>query len=233
MKIKLSPRLAVIGNCVAGAKTMADIGTDHGYLPVSLVATGQVDFAIASDTNAKPLKKAEKIIADFKLEKLIETRLGSGLSVLQPGEVQAVVMAGMGGLLIRDLLERDRQVALKMEKMVLQPMNNQAVLRKYLEDRGYQIIKEDLCQEVDRIYEIMVVVPGKMVISNPLEYELGFEYVKHQHPLLKALIDRKIYLENKIVLNTQGKTTTVARQQFETSSQFIEKLNEVKKCLSN
>ncbi|AFA49187.1 hypothetical protein Awo_c24300 [Acetobacterium woodii DSM 1030] len=212
---------------------MADIGTDHGYLPVSLVAAGQVDFAIASDINAKPLKKAEKIIADFKLEKLIETRLGSGLSVLQPGEVQAVVMAGMGGLLIRDLLERDRQVALKMKKLVLQPMNNQAVLRKYLEQRGYRIIKEDLCQEMERIYEIMVVVPGEMVISNPLEYELGFEYDQHQHPLLKALIDRKIYLENKIVLNTQGKTTAVAKQQFAVSSQFIEKLNEVKKCLSN
>lgn len=233
MKIKLSPRLAVISDCVAGVKTMADIGTDHGYLPVSLVAAGQVTTAIASDTNAKPLKKAEKIIAEFKLEKLIETRLGSGLSVLQPGEVQAVVMAGMGGLLIRDLLEMERRVAMRMEKLVLQPMNNQAVLRKYLEDRGYQIIKEDLCQEMGRIYEIMVVVPGKMVISNPLEYELGYEYDKHQHPLLEALIDRKIYLERKIVLNTQGKTTLVASQQFEASSRFIEKLNEVKKCLSN
>jgi len=94
MKIKLSPRLEVIADCVAGAKSMADIGTDHGYLPVYLVENGLVSQTIASDTNQQPLKKAQIIIREQQLEKQIETRLGSGLSVLKPGEVDAVVMAG-------------------------------------------------------------------------------------------------------------------------------------------
>ena len=231
MNIKLSPRLEVIASCVAGVKNMADIGTDHGYLPVYLVENQLVSSAIASDTNQQPLKKAEKIITEQQLESAIETRLGSGLSVLKPGEVDAVVMAGMGGLLIRDLLEAERRIAQGVKKLVLQPMNNQAVLRKYLEINGFKIVNEELAQEADRVYEIMVVEPGEMVFSDPLEYELGYGFEKTKHPLLTALIDRKIALEKKILLNTQGKTTLIAQKQYQDSSRFIEKLDEVKKCL--
>lgn len=231
MNIKLSPRLEVIAGCVAGVKTMADIGTDHGYLPVYLVENHLVSTAIASDTNHKPLKKAAKIISQQQLESYIETRLGSGLSVLKLGEVEAVVMSGMGGLLIRDLLEAEPLVAQDVKKLVLQPMNNQAVLRRYLETHGFKIIKEDLAQEMDRVYEIMVVAPGEMIMTNPLEYELGFEFDKNKHRLLETLINRKIDLEQKILLSTEGKATPVAKKQFEESSIFIQKLNEVKKCL--
>ena len=233
MKIKLSPRLEVIADCVAGVDSLADIGTDHGYLPVYLVENKLIARAIASDTNQQPLKKAEKIISEQQLEKQIETRLGSGLSVLKPGEVDVVVMAGMGGLLIRDLLEAQPDVARQKKKLVLQPMNNQAVLRKYLETSGFCIIREELAREGERVYEIIVVEPGKMVFTNPLEYELGFEFYLHRHPLLVALIDRKIFLEQQIVRSTRGKTTAVAAKQFQESSLFIEKLNEVKKCLLN
>lgn len=233
MKIKLSPRLEVIANCIAGAESMADIGTDHGYLPVYLVENEMVARAIASDTNQQPLKKAEKIISEQQLEKQIETRLGSGLSVLKPGEVDVVVMAGMGGLLIRDLLEAQPDVAMQKKKLVLQPMNNQAVLRKYLEAAGFRIVREDLAREGDRVYEVIVVEPGAMTFTNLLEYKLGFEFYTHKHPLLGALIDRKIFLEQQIVLNTRGKTTEIAVKQWQESSLFIEKLNEVKRWLSN
>ncbi|MCG2730682.1 MAG: class I SAM-dependent methyltransferase, partial [Acetobacterium sp.] len=200
MNIRLSPRLEVIASCLTGVKTIADIGTDHGYLPVFLVENQLVSTAIASDTNQQPLKKAAKIIIEQQLESTIETRLGSGLSVLKPGEVEAVVMAGMGGLLIRDLLEAEPLVAQGVRKLVLQPMNNQAVLRRYLETHGFKIIKEDLAQEADRVYEIIVIEPGAMIITNPLEYELGFAFDKNKHPLLETLIDRKIGLEQKILL---------------------------------
>jgi len=233
MKIKLSPRLEAIAGCVTGAGSMADIGTDHGYLPVYLVENALVSRAIASDTNAQPLKKATNIISQQQLEKQIETRLGSGLSVLKPGEVEAVVMAGMGGLLICDLLEAQSDVARETQKLVLQPMNNQAVLRKYLEVAGFRIIREELAQEENRVYQVIIAEPGKMVFTNDLEYQLGFEFYSSKHPLLTALIDRKIFLEQQIVLSTQGKTTAVAAKQWKESSLFIEKLNEVKKWLSN
>jgi len=134
----------------------------------------------------------------------------------------------MGGLLIRDLLEAQPEVAGQLKILVLQPMNNQAVLRKYLAASGFRIIREDLAREGDRVYEVIVAEPGVMTFTNPLEYELGFEFYIHKHPLLTALIDRKIFLEQQIVRSTKGKTTTVAAKQFRESSSFIEKLIEVK-----
>jgi len=231
MNNKLSPRLKVIADCVAGVKTMADIGTDHGYLPVSLVEKNLVLTAIASDTNEKPLEKAKKIIKEHGFEKRIETRLGSGLSVLKPGEVEVFVMAGMGGLLICDLLEDERDVAKKTPKMILQPMNNQATLRRYLEGNHYKIISEELAREDERIYEVMVVEHGIMVFNNPLEYDLGYQFMQNKHPLLKDLINRKIRFQEKILKNTRGKETPFAKKQCGDSSRYIQKLNEVKKCL--
>jgi tRNA (adenine22-N1)-methyltransferase len=231
MKIKLSPRLGAIAECVNGVESMADIGTDHGFLPVYLVENKMISWAISSDTNKKPLEKSKKIIQEHHFEAFIQTRLGSGLSVLKPGEVDAIVIAGMGGVLIGDLLEADLEVAQKAGRLVLQPMNAQLVLRKYLESRGFRIIQEELAQEGERVYEIIVAETGRMKISNPLEYELGFEFMEKKHPLLKTLIDRKISLESTILFNTMGKTTPDAKKQFQESSLYIESLNKVKECL--
>jgi len=231
MPMELNPRLRVIASCVTDVKTMADIGTDHGYLPVALIEKAILLRAIACDVNAKPLEKAKKIIEDYGFNRSIETRLGSGLSVLKPGEAEAIVMAGMGGLLIRDLLEAEPEVALQAEKLVLQPMNNQAVVRRYLETHGFKIIREDLAQEGDRIYEIIVAQKGVMSITDPLDYELGYQAAQTKHPLLAAHINRKIRYEEKILNNTRGKTTPIAQKQFAESQAYIKRLNEVKKCL--
>lgn len=231
MKIKLSPRLKAIADCVNGSESMADIGTDHGFLPVYLIENKMIAWAISSDTNKKPLEKSKKIIKEHHFESFIETRLGSGLSVLKSGEVETIVIAGMGGVLIRDLLEGDLDIALKAKKLILQPMNAQIVLRKYLENRGFRIIQEELAQEGERVYEIIVAETGQMKIMDPLEYELGYEFMKKKHPLLKNLIERKISLETTILFNTRGKATPDAKKQFQESSLYIESLNEVKKCL--
>lgn len=229
MMIKLSPRLHSIANCIQGAVSMADIGTDHGYLPVYLMENALVAHAIASDVNQKPLEKAAKTIAEQSV-KNIETRLGSGLSVLVPGEVEVIVMAGMGGLLIRDLIQAQPEVA-RGSRLVLQPMRSQAILRRFLETSGFKIVKEELAIEGNRVYEIMVVTCGAMAFKNPMEYELGFEFEVHKHPCLEALIDRKIALEEDIVLHTEGKETPTATRQCRDSRAFIEKLKAVKQRL--
>ncbi|KNZ42720.1 hypothetical protein AKG39_04950 [Acetobacterium bakii] len=229
--MELNPRLRVIAGCVTDVKTMADIGTDHGYLPVALIEKGKLVSAIACDVNEKPLEKAKKIIEDYGFDSSIETRLGSGLSVLKPEEAEAIVIAGMGGLLIRDLLEAEPEVAAAAKKLVLQPMNNQAVVRRYLETNGFKIIHEDLAREGDRIYEIIVAQKGVMIVEDHLDYELGYRATQTKHPLLEAHINRKIRFEEKILDHTRGKTTAIARKQFTESQAYIKRLNEVKKCL--
>jgi len=231
MGVPLSRRLQAIADCISGAASMADIGTDHGYLPVALVESKRVATAIAADVNEKPLAKAKKIIRTQGLEAVIETRLGSGLSVLEPGEVEVIVIAGMGGLLIRDCLKADSAVAQKTKQLILQPMNNQSTLRRYLADNGFCIVKEALAREDERVYEVLVVEPGEMAVTDVLEYDLGYRFNETRHPLLKDLIDRKISLENKILENTRGKDTFFAKKQFQESEAYIKKLNEVKKWL--
>ncbi|MDO4289524.1 MAG: class I SAM-dependent methyltransferase [Eubacterium sp.] len=185
----LTPRLEAIAQLVLPGEVLADIGTDHGYLPVALAASGKIPRAIAADVNAKPLEKAKNCIAEAGLSDKIETRLGSGLSVLAPREAATIVVAGMGGCLIKDLLAAEAAVARLAKRLILQPMNNGAVLRRFLEENGYAIIDEVIAKEEPRVYEIIVASQGEMKITDPLDYDIGFEARKRKHPLLLDLIE--------------------------------------------
>ncbi len=224
----LTPRLMAIAEAVLPEKPMADIGTDHGYLPVELVRSGKIPNAIAADINAMPLEKAKGCIREAGVEDRIETRLGSGLSVLKPGEVSTIVMAGMGGYLIRDLLAAEKEIAEKAECLILQPMNNGAILRHYLEEHGFKIIDERIAKEAPRVYEIIVAVKGQMTITDPLDYEIGYQARMCRHPLFKDLIELKLEKEHKILMSTEGKTTAEAKAQNQKSKEKIKALLEVK-----
>ncbi|WKY43389.1 class I SAM-dependent methyltransferase [Eubacteriaceae bacterium ES2] len=233
MSIKLPPRLKKITECAEEFHCLADIGTDHGYIPVKMVQDGRLECAIACDINPMPLKKAQDLIQKNHLADQIKTRLGSGLSVIAENEADLVIIAGMGGVLISEILSASETVAKSADTLILQPMNAQNFLRKYLENHGYKIVDEALAKEGKRVYEILIVQVGQMAINNPLEYELGVAYEKRKDPLLIDLIDRKLELEMRIINETKDKKTPVAREQYEKSREYIEKLNEVERWLSN
>lgn len=224
----MTPRLQVIADNVLRNKSMADIGTDHGYLPVYLMEKGWITKAVAADINKKPLEKAKNLVAKSGFGAQIETRLGSGLSVLVPDEAATIVVAGMGGYLIRDLLEADQQVAISAKRLVLQPMNNASILRHYLEENGFKIVNEDLAQEERRVYEIIVAEKGNMSITSSLDYLIGYKSFSLKHPLLPELIDRKLELEYKIIENTKDKNTKQAREQHQKSTALVAGLMEVR-----
>src|SRR5690554_4326780 len=102
--MKLSPRLLAIAEMVPEGSRVADIGTDHGYIPVFLKKTGRAKWAMASDINTGPLEKAAEVIKRHGLETEIDIRRGDGLTVLDGGEADTIVVAGMGGMLMRDIL---------------------------------------------------------------------------------------------------------------------------------
>lgn len=111
--MKLTPRLEAVANLVTDNAKIADIGTDHGYIPVYLMKKNVIKSAIAADVNKGPLNNAKKEIISSNLDSKIELRLGSGLSVLKVGEVDEVVIAGMGGVLISQLIESELEIAKK------------------------------------------------------------------------------------------------------------------------
>ena len=159
---QLDDRLAAVARWVLPGKTMADIGTDHAYLPCWLVSSGICPKAVASDVAQGPFERAEQVVSNFGLTKEISVRLGSGLSVLEPGEAGTVVLAGMGGKLICELLQSEPEVTGSACRLVLQPQRNQELVRSWLAAHGWRIIADDLAKNGKMWYNIIVAEPGAM-----------------------------------------------------------------------
>lgn len=164
-RLSLDERLSVVARWVLPDETMADIGTDHAYLPCWLVSSGLCPKAVASDVAQGPFERASKVTADQGLAKEISVRLGSGLSVLRPGEAATIVMAGMGGKLICELLQAEPKVTASAGRLVLQPQRNPELVRSWLAGHGWRIIADDLARDGKMWYNIIVAEPGSMEID--------------------------------------------------------------------
>ena len=199
--MSLTPRLEAVKNAVPDCACVLDAGTDHAYVPIALVKEGRCSRAIASDINKGPLARAKNHIEKEGLPEKIETRLGSGLSVVKPGEVQAAVLAGMGGVLIAQLLEENPAVVQSVSHFVLQPMNAQDYLRHYLHKNRFCIEDEYFAAEDKKIYVILKVSHGTETYDKECYYHIGkrlFEKYRGQ-PILAAYLDRRIAEYRKMV----------------------------------
>ena len=167
----LTPRLQEIADAVAPCRCVADIGTDHAYLPAHLCAKGVCASAIASDIRAMPLESAKETIVRYHLGDRIKNRLGGGASTLLPGEADAIVIAGMGGLMIAQILKDDAAVFQKAAQILVQPMSSVYELRTLLWEYHYRIAREWLSREGEKLYHIMAIAPGREE-EKPSEWEL-------------------------------------------------------------
>jgi tRNA (adenine22-N1)-methyltransferase len=199
MRITLPPRLKAVAEAVTINTTAADVGTDHGYLPVYLIKQMGLEKVIATDVNEDPLSKASRIINRHGLRKQVELRLGDGLSVLAAGEAATIIMAGVGGALIGELLQESPEVAQRADRLILQPVQAVPELRRYLLNNGYQIIAEKLIQEKFRFYEVIIaryeaLPPAK---TDPVLLQIG-AFIRHQEPATaQAYLKRKIRLQER------------------------------------
>ena len=140
--LKPHGRLSLCADYVREGSRLADIGTDHGYLPIALCQSGKIPSAVACDINPLPLRSAEDNIAKFSLGNVIKTRLSDGLKAVSSDEVDDVVIAGMGGELIRDILTAAPWVKDEAKHLVLQPMTHHDDLVKWLVENGFTIIQQ-------------------------------------------------------------------------------------------
>lgn len=158
----MGPRLRAIAALTPeGCGCLADIGTDHGYIPVSLLLEGRVKRAVAADIGAMPLDHARRTAAACGVEENLDFRLGDGLSVLEPGEADVIVIAGMGGDAIAAILE-DAPWSRDGPLLLLQPMSRAEVLRRWLPVHGYRVSAERLVQDKGVIYPILTARGGDM-----------------------------------------------------------------------
>ena len=141
--MELSKRLQAVADLVTPGLRIADIGTDHAYVPVYLLSEGKNPSGIAMDINVGPLERARKHIGELLIDGELKTRLSDGMKELKTGEVQCAVIAGMGGGLVIKILSESREVADSLQECVLQPQSELEKVRTFLLEEGFFIIQED------------------------------------------------------------------------------------------
>ncbi|CEH35142.1 tRNA (adenine(22)-N(1))-methyltransferase [Romboutsia lituseburensis] len=228
--MKLTDRLLKIASLVTKGKKVADIGTDHGYIPVYLLNKGDIDYAILADVNKGPLENAKKEVRHNGLMDKVDLRLGSGIEVLEKNEVDEIIIAGMGGILISELLEAKKEVAHSLDKLILQPMQAQNELRKYLLNNGYEILDEVLVKEDFRLYEIIIAkyTSKNTQVEDEIFYEVGKKLIENKDPLLNEFIDKKIFMYNSIIKKIEDKAGESINKKIKESKIAIEKLEKLK-----
>lgn len=170
----LSARLACVASLVPAGARVADIGSDHAYLPAALVLDGKIDFAIAGEVVKGPYENAVREIKDHQLEVRVIPRLADGLAAIEPADkVDTITIAGMGGSLIASILEKDKNKLTGIKRLVLQPNVGESQLREWLMNNYYQIMNEKIIEEDNHIYEIIVAEPS-VVPFRYSKYELDF-----------------------------------------------------------
>ena len=155
--MELPKRLQQIAFFVEQGDSLADVGTDHGLLPVFLVLSGKIKRAIATDIASGPCQAARNTIRRHGLNEAIEVRLGPGLAPLQRGEVNTLVLAGMGGSTALSILTAHPEIAQTAHRWIVQPMNNGDKLRAYFRSLGFPISDETWLEENGRLYQVMTV----------------------------------------------------------------------------
>lgn len=158
-QLQLQPRLALLAALVPPGSRLADVGTDHGYLPVYLLQQGRIPSAIAADIGAEPLEHARRTAGEYNVTGL-ELRLCDGLAAIHPDEVDTVAIAGMGGETIIHILENAPWTKDGSHELLLQPMTKAADLRRWLSVNGYTFTSERLVLDKGYLYPVLCVRGG-------------------------------------------------------------------------
>lgn len=169
---KLSIRLSSVAALVKQDAAIADIGTDHGYIPVYLAENKVINSAVASDINEGPLNSCISLVKEKGLENVIRTKLSNGLDSLDENDFDTIIIAGMGGELIFDILSRHGYV--KDKHIILQPMTHPEVARKFLYDNGFEIKNDIIVKDGRHYYNVFdAYYTGKIIPKSRVDYFIG------------------------------------------------------------
>ena len=201
--MQLSKRLMQVASFVSEGNRLADIGTDHGYIPIYLVQKGVVPYAYAMDINKGPLVRAKEHIDKEGLGDRIETRLSNGLDKLLVNEADSVLIAGMGGGLIIDILARGKEVLDSVGELILSPHSEWEDVRRYLGNNGYNIIREDMLVDMGKYYIIIKAVIGDLAGYDEVDYKYGKLLIEGKCEILKDYLlkekDKYLSILNNII----------------------------------
>jgi len=191
----LGGRLQAVCDMAAGYESLCDIGCDHGLLPVWMAYKGLLKRAAACDINSGPLKAARRNIEAYGVSDIVETRLGSGLAPISSGEFETLVIAGMGGLLISEILAEDLSKARGFKRIVLMPHRDEAHLRQFLNASGFTIEDEAVALDGGKYYNVMKTINGDEPTFTETEAAFG-----------RCLINRR---DGRLIRRCEGELAAV------------------------
>lgn len=227
----LGKRLNCLAFYVPENARLADVGTDHAYLPIYLVKNKKIDFAIASDIVIGPCKAASRSIEKFNLQQKISVRQGDGLASIAKGEIDTVVIAGMGGGSIVDILNKGCDVLVEVQTLILQPMSDSFILRKWLCKNNWVVIEEDLVNEANKLYEVIVAEKGFAKEFSDIELLVGSKLIEKKHFLLKEHLQNIIDRYSFVCDSMSNSPIAVKSDKYKRYKGLLEDLKELLRCL--
>ena len=212
----LKGRLKLIADKVPECGVFADIGTDHAYLPIYLIKNNICTHAIASDVKPGPIRVANRNIMSHRLESKVETRMGSGLDTLMLGEADTIVIAGMGGTLLAQLLDEGKDKAQRAKNLVLQPMNDLDIVRQWLYNNGFNIYDEQMIDEGEKIYTVICAVfeNANHEVREEFYYHVGEKLIEKKDPLLNKYCKMKIRQLERVLKQLESMENNTSQVEY-------------------
>lgn len=225
----MSSRLKTIAAFVSEGMCVADIGTDHGYIPIYLTSEGMTDKAYAMDVNRGPLERAGENIRKEGLDGRIECILSDGMEKL-PIDADSVVIAGMGGDLMEQILMGGEDRLFRLSELVLSPQSHWEKVRRFLHSHGFAIEKEALIKEDGKYYIVIKAVRGRESYRESWQYSYGTYLTGLKNPLMKEYLKKELKDKQKILDSFEGKDSEHLRRRAGELSCI---LREIKEALKN
>lgn len=227
---ELSKRLLTVAGMVENDSVVADIGTDHAYIPIYLVEQGVCKKAIAMDVNPGPLERAREHILASGLSEQIVTRLSDGLAKLSENEADTYVIAGMGGPLMVSILARRMDLLQKGKTLVLQPQSEIGEVREFLIHNHYKIIREEMFYDMEKTYVAMKAIISKESITyTKTQYIFGKLLLENLNPVLFEYLQKQKEVYEKLVIKLKDNITKQTMLRKVECEQMLVYINEALK----
>lgn len=245
--MELSKRLKTVADAVTPGKRVADIGTDHGFVPIFLVKNNICPEAVAMDINKGPLERAKEHIEEENLSDKIITRLSDGLCQLLPEETDCIIMAGMGGELICRILKKCPVFTKEGKELILQPQSEWNKVRRYLDEISYRIEKEWFLEEDGKYYVIIKALPQTSsenqnakpkdkdtenpdALSQDFLYEYGAYLLEGRNPVLMEYLSKKLMKKRTIAKKIEA-VSVKNEQTTKRLKEIYNEINEIEKII--
>lgn len=235
---ELSPRLLSLTEWIPDRSRVADIGGDHANLLIYLAKSGCLAYGIVGELNQGPFENARRRIRDAGVQDFVEVRLGDGLSVLERNEVDVIVIAGMGGSLICQILSDNMEKLDGVKRLILQPNIGGQNVRRWLKEHGFCLAGELLVEDTGILYEALAAEPGEETVYEEIGelpeeilLEMGPLLWKNRHPLLKWKVEQIWSAKQRIYYGLQQAKSPTAIDKRVALEMELKEWGRVKQCL--